>query len=68
MEGLFMGMSDIEIAQGARMQRIIPLAAARLGIADQHLEPYGLTAVIKINLPSGRHLRLSMYSSESLAL
>ena len=36
-----MGMSDIEIAQGARMQRIIPLAAARLGIADQHLEPYG---------------------------
>ncbi len=36
-----MGMSDIEIAQGARMQRIIPLAEARLGIADQHLEPYG---------------------------
>ncbi|MFT4548542.1 MAG: formate--tetrahydrofolate ligase [Verrucomicrobiales bacterium] len=33
--------SDIEIAQQANMQRIIPLAEERLGISDEHLEPYG---------------------------
>ncbi len=34
-------LSDIEIAQQATMQRITPLAAERLGIAEDHLEPYG---------------------------
>ena len=34
-------LSDIEIAQQARMQRISVLARERLGIAEEHLEPYG---------------------------
>jgi len=34
-------LSDIEIAQQATMQRITPLARERLGIAEEHLEPYG---------------------------
>ncbi len=33
--------SDIDIAQQARMKRITPLAAERLGISEEHLEPYG---------------------------
>ncbi len=33
--------SDIEIAQAARLKRIIDIARDRLGIADEHLEPYG---------------------------
>ena len=33
--------SDIDIAQRATLQRIAQLAAAKLGIADQHLMPYG---------------------------
>jgi len=33
--------SDIEIAQAATMQRISKVAAAKLGISDEHLEPYG---------------------------
>jgi formate--tetrahydrofolate ligase len=33
--------SDIEIAQAARMQRISKVALDKLGIADEHLEPYG---------------------------
>ncbi len=33
--------TDIEIAQKATMQRITPLAQERLGIAEEHLEPYG---------------------------
>jgi formate--tetrahydrofolate ligase len=33
--------SDIEIAQRARPQRITDLARERLGIADEHLVPYG---------------------------
>ena len=33
--------SDIEIAQQAKLQRIIKVAAEKLGIADEHLEPYG---------------------------
>jgi len=33
--------SDIEIAQKAKMQRIPKLAADKLGIAEEHLEPYG---------------------------
>ncbi|MCF8209627.1 MAG: formate--tetrahydrofolate ligase [Rhodoferax sp.] len=32
---------DIDIAQSTRMQRIAQLAHDRLGIADEHLEPYG---------------------------
>ncbi|MCP5537888.1 MAG: formate--tetrahydrofolate ligase [Akkermansiaceae bacterium] len=34
-------MTDIEIAQQAKMSRIAELAAGKLGIADEHLEPYG---------------------------
>jgi formate--tetrahydrofolate ligase len=33
--------SDIEIAQQATLQRITQVAADKLGIADEHLEPYG---------------------------
>ena len=33
--------SDIEIAQAATMQRISRVALERLGIAEDHLEPYG---------------------------
>ncbi len=33
--------SDIEIAQAAKLKRIIDIARDRLGIADEHLEPYG---------------------------
>ncbi len=33
--------SDIEIAQAAKMQRISKVAQEKLGIADEHLEPYG---------------------------
>jgi formate--tetrahydrofolate ligase len=33
--------SDIDIAQKAKMQRISKLAAEKLGVAEEHLEPYG---------------------------
>src|SRR5450759_3023588 len=33
--------SDIDIAQKAKMQRIPKLAVEKLGIAEEHLEPYG---------------------------
>jgi formate--tetrahydrofolate ligase len=33
--------SDIEIAQAATMQRIAAVAREKLGIAEEHLEPYG---------------------------
>ena len=33
--------SDIEIAQAAKLKRIIDIARDRRGIADEHLEPYG---------------------------
>jgi formate--tetrahydrofolate ligase len=33
--------SDIEIAQAARLQRISKVAQEKLGIAEEHLEPYG---------------------------
>ncbi|MGH8514019.1 MAG: formate--tetrahydrofolate ligase, partial [Gammaproteobacteria bacterium] len=33
--------SDIEIAQAAKLKRIIDIARDHLGIADEHLEPYG---------------------------
>ena len=35
-----MPLSDIEIAQKAKMQRITKIAE-KLGIAEEHLEPYG---------------------------
>ncbi|HEX7812879.1 MAG TPA: formate--tetrahydrofolate ligase [Burkholderiales bacterium] len=34
-------LSDIEIAQQASLKRIVPLARERLGIPEEHLEPYG---------------------------
>jgi len=34
-------LSDIEIAQQARMQRIAEVAQDKLGIASEHLQPYG---------------------------
>src|SRR5712691_11834134 len=34
-------LTDIEIAQKARMQRITQLAKGKLGIEEEHLEPYG---------------------------
>jgi formate--tetrahydrofolate ligase len=34
-------LSDIEIAQSASLKRITPLARERLGIPEEHLEPYG---------------------------
>lgn len=34
-------MSDIEIAQQARLQPIVRLAQEKLGIAPEHLDPYG---------------------------
>ncbi|MBW8905661.1 MAG: formate--tetrahydrofolate ligase [Betaproteobacteria bacterium] len=33
--------SDIEIAQAARLQRISVVAREKLGISEEHLEPYG---------------------------
>ena len=36
-----MHVSDIEIAQQARKERILPLAEQRFGIGPEHLEPYG---------------------------
>lgn len=36
-----MPLSDIQIAQQARLHRIVDLARERLGIADRHLVPYG---------------------------
>ena len=41
--------SNIEIAQQAKMRPITQLAADRLGIAEEHLEPYGRTKA-KISL------------------
>src|ERR1700704_2189497 len=34
-------LSDIDIAQAAKMQRIAAVAREKLGIAEEHLEPYG---------------------------
>ncbi len=34
-------MSDIEIAQRAEMRRIVEVAKEKLGIDEEHLEPYG---------------------------
>src|SRR5499426_3085613 len=33
--------SDIEVAQAAKLQRISAVAREKLGIAEEHLEPYG---------------------------
>jgi formate--tetrahydrofolate ligase len=45
-----LALSDIEIAQQAHMLRITDLARDRLGIADQHLVPYGHFKA-KLSLP-----------------
>jgi formate--tetrahydrofolate ligase len=45
-----LALSDIEIAQQARMLRITDLARDRLGIADEHLVPYGHFKA-KLSLP-----------------
>ncbi len=45
-----MPLSDIEIARQARLQRILPLAQARLGIPEEHLVPYGHFKA-KLSLP-----------------
>ena len=42
--------SDIEIAQAAKMQRISKVALDKLGIAEEHLEPYGHYKA-KVSLP-----------------
>ncbi|MGQ0511783.1 MAG: formate--tetrahydrofolate ligase [Betaproteobacteria bacterium] len=42
--------SDIDIAQAAKMQRISKVALEKLGIAEEHLEPYGHYKA-KISLP-----------------
>ena len=34
-------LSNIEIAQQARMKPIVPLAKDRLGIPEEHLSPFG---------------------------
>lgn len=36
-----MGLRDIDIAQAARVSRITEVAQRKLGIADEHLVPYG---------------------------
>src|SRR5688572_24952798 len=45
-----MALSDIEIAQAAKMQRISKIAQERLGIPDEHIEPFGHYKA-KISLP-----------------
>jgi len=42
--------SDIEIAQQAKMMRIAEVAKEKLGISEEHLEPYGHFKA-KISLP-----------------
>ena len=42
--------SDIEIAQAAKLKRIAQVAKDKLGIADEHLEPYGHYKA-KVSLP-----------------
>ncbi len=42
--------SDIEIAQAATMQRVAKVARERLGIAEEHLEPFGHYKA-KVSLP-----------------
>ena len=42
--------SDIEIAQAAKLQRIAQIAKEKLGISDEHLEPYGHFKA-KVSLP-----------------
>ena len=50
--------SNIEIAQQAKLKPIIPLALERLGIAEQHLEPYGrYKAKISLNYLNTLHDR-----------
>ena len=37
-----MALSDIEIAQAAKMERVVKIAQ-KLGIPEDHLVPYGIT-------------------------
>jgi formate--tetrahydrofolate ligase len=48
-------LSNIEIAQHARMKPIVPLAKERLGIPEEHLSPYGHYKA-KISLDYCTHL------------
>jgi formate--tetrahydrofolate ligase len=51
-------LSDIEIAQQARLRPILALANDRLGIADDHLEPYGrYKAKISLEWLDAQHAR-----------
>ncbi|MEJ6650268.1 MAG: formate--tetrahydrofolate ligase, partial [Burkholderiales bacterium] len=34
-------LTDIEIAQQAKLKRIAEIATQRLGIPEEHVEPYG---------------------------
>jgi formate--tetrahydrofolate ligase len=47
--------SDIEIAQQAKLMRIADIAREKLGVADDHLEPYGHYKA-KVSLPYLRSL------------
>jgi formate--tetrahydrofolate ligase len=49
-------LSNIEIAQQARMKPIVPLAKERLGIPEEHLSPYGHYKA-KISLDYCSHLQ-----------
>jgi formate--tetrahydrofolate ligase len=42
--------SDIEIAQAAKLQRISKIAQERLGIPEEHIEPFGHYKA-KVSLP-----------------
>ena len=48
-------LSNIEIAQQAKMKPIIPLAKERLGIGEEHLSPYGHYKA-KVSLDYCNHL------------
>jgi formate--tetrahydrofolate ligase len=53
-----MALSNIEIAQRAKMQPIVPLARERLGIPDDALEPYGrYKAKISLDYVNRLHTR-----------
>ena len=50
-----MPLSNIEIAQQAKMKPIVPLAKERLGIPEEHLSPFGHYKA-KISLDYCTHL------------
>ena len=63
-------LSDIQIAQQAKLRRVDALAAERLGIAEEHLESYGrFKAKIALNYldalrdrPNGRLILVTAIS------